>query len=336
MSPWTIILYRMTLWNILEVQRHVRGPNSFSYKSSVLARFLCEVNNIALHIDFPTFHRFKANFDGLIDMQNSSTLHRRGVFPFMRLPLEVRRNVYTFALISIPLIELRINYHGGGKSVSSVPGRVRLYTDQDFRMLATSHEFREEISNALYDKNAFDISLCREDAGQGISLHQIDLRRIKNCRLSLHNMETSNYHPHMDVWGGSFPFYWHHHIRALVATLVFDGHQLQTMLVECESQNSKWLLECLRPMAMLRHVGLTHFRSDSPEIYPYLRFLEAVMMSNQDVPFRTQEGFRAQTQPKYQEPTWHRRSTDMTGELIERSLEELEAARKNMYAILNI
>ena len=251
----------------------------------------------------------------------------------MRLPLDVRRNVYTFALISIPLIELRINYHEG--VVTPLSGRVRLYTDQDFRMLATNHEFRKEMSDVLYDKNAFDISLYREDTRKGISLYQIDLRRIRKCRLILHNMETANYYPHMDVWGGSFPFYWRHHLRALVATLVSDGHQLQAMLVECQPQRSNWLLECLRPMAMLRHVGLTHFRSASPEIYPYLRFLEVVMMSNQDMPFRNQQDFRAQTVPEYQEPRWHR-STDMTGERIERSLEELEATRKIIYAILNI
>ncbi len=293
------------------------------------------MNNIALHIDLPIFHRFKARVDGRIDMENSTTLLRRGVFPLMGLPLEVRRNIYTFAVISIPLIELRINYHGGGTMVA---GRVRLYTDQDFRMLATNHEFRKEMSDTLYDKNAFDISLCREDAGEGISLYQIDLRRIKKCRLVLHNMETTNYHPHMDVWGGSFPFYWHHHLRALVATLVLDGHQLEAMLVECQPQNYKWLLECLRPMAMLRQVGLIHFRSTSLRIYPYLRFLEVIMMSNQDVPFRNQLEFQAQTRPVYQEPRRNQtsRSTDMTGGRIERSLEELQATRQTLYAILNI
>lgn len=261
----------------------------------------------------------------------------------MRLPLEVRRIVYTFAVISVPLIELRINYYRGATNDKFVPGRVRLYTDQDFRMLVTNHEFREEMSDALYAKNAFDISLCREDAGEGICLYQIDLRRIKKCRLILHNMETNYYHPHLDVWGGSFPFYWHHHLRAFVATLVFNGHQMEAMLVECQWQSSKWLLECLTPMAMLRNFGLIHFRSASQEIYPYLRFLEAIIMDNQDVPFGNQQEFQAQTQPW--RPRLSRldarrdpppRSTDMKGEPIKKSLEDMDATRKELYAKLDI
>ena len=280
----------------------------------------------------------------LIDMEKSSASHRQGALPFKkRLPPEVRRLIYTFAVISIPLIKLRINYHGGATNNTSVVGRVRLYTDQDFRMLATDHEFRKEMSEEMYAKNAFDISLFREDAGEGISLYQIDLTRIKRCRLNLHNMETNSYHPRMDVWGGSNPFYWHYRLRAFVASLVLGDHHMEAMLVECQQQNPKWLLECLRSMAMLRKIGLIQFRSASPEIYPYLRFLEARIMSDQDVPFRDEQEVQTQTQP------WHPnlsyggtrrvpppRITDMTGEGIEKSLEEMEATRKTLYAKLNI
>lgn len=305
----------------LQVKRLVRGPNKFSYKSSDLYFFF--VNTIASHIDLPSFHlRPELTVSGpLIDMEKSSTSHRQGVFPFKRLPLEVRRIIYTFAAISVPLIELRISYYRGATSDTSVLGRVRLYTVHDFRILATDHEFRKEMSDALYAKNAFDISLCREQVGEGICLHQIDLGQIKKCRLILHKLGSPDYFPHMDVWGGSFPFYWHHHVRAFVATLVLYGHQMESMLVECEPQNPKWLLECLRPVAMLRRIGLIHFRSASPEIYPYFRFLEARIMSDQDVPVKNQQEFQAQTHPW--RPHLSRldarrdpppRSTDMTDE----------------------
>ena len=118
---------------------------------------------------------------------------------------------------------------------------------------------------------------------------------------------------------------------------------MKAMLVECEPQNPKWLLECLRPMAMLRRFGLILFRSVSPEIYPCLRFLEVVIMSDQDVPFTDLQEFSDQTQPW--RPRLSRldarrdpppRSTDMTDEGVERSLEEMEATRKVLYARLKI
>lgn len=255
--------------------------------------------------------------------------------------------IYKFAAISVPLIELRIKYHRRTTNDTSDLGHVRLYTDHDLRILATDHEFRREMSDALYANNAFDISLCREDAGEGLLLYQIDLTRIQKCRLILENMETSHDHPDRGVWGGPFPFHWHHRLRVLVATLVLNGHHMKAILVECKPQSPQWLLECLRPMAMLRRIALIHFRSASPEMYHYLRFLETRIMSNQDVPVRTQQEFQAQTQPW--RPRWSRRrgrmnppppspprSTDMTQEGTERSLEEMEATRKTLYAKLDV
>ena len=156
-------------------------------------------------------------------MTESNTQPQRS-FPFMRLAAEIRRKIYSFAVISIHPIELRIKYHPGAPDDSQHLGRVRVYTDQDFRVLVVCREFRQEMTDALYAKNAFEIALWREDPGEGFCLHQIDLRRIRKCRLLLHDMQTSRYHPHMDVWNGSFPFYWHHHLRALVATLILYGH----------------------------------------------------------------------------------------------------------------
>ena len=263
----------------------------------------------------------------------------QGDSAFMLLPLEIRRIIYTFAVISVPLIELRINYYRDAINNAPDLDRVRLYTDQDFRMLATNHEFRKEMSDALYAKNAFDISLSREDAGEGTSLCQIDLRRIKKCRFTLHDIESSKRH------GGPDPWYWYHHFRALIAPLALNDHHMEAMLVECQPQSSKHFLGFLRPMSMLRKVGLIHFRSASPETYPYLRFLEVVITSNQDVPFRTRnrQEFNDRTQawlpPLYRgvgrrHPS--RRSTNMTEEGTEKSLEEMDATRKRLYAILNI
>ena len=61
------------------------------------------------------------------------------------------------------------------------------------------------------------------------------------------------------------------------------------------------------------------------------------------MPFRDQQEFQAQTQlwrPRLSHPGAKRdpppRSTDMTDERLERSLEEMEATRKVLYAKLNI
>ena len=261
----------------------------------------------------------------------------------MRLAAEVRRKIYSFAVISVPPIELKINYHRGAPDDPSHLGRVRVYTDQDFRMLAVNKEFRQEMIDALYAKNAFDIALEREDPGNGICLHQIDLGRVRKCRLRLHDMEIARYRPHMDVWSGSFPFYWHHHLRALVATLVLYGHRMEVVLVECQEQHPVWLLECLRPMAMLRRVGSIHFRSVSREVHPYFRFLEARIMSDRAVPFGNWQEFRDQTvawRPRLSrsDPTGNPppRTTDMTGEGVVKSEEEMEETARTLYAILEI
>lgn len=88
---------------------------------------------------------------------------------------------------------------------------------------------------------------------------------------------------------------------------------------------------------------LIHFRSASPEIYPYLRFLEAVIMSHQGVPFKSRQEFDNQIRPW--RPRLSRldpkrapgpRSTDMTDEGVDKSLEEMDATRKTLYAILDI
>lgn len=113
--------------------------------------------------------------------------------------------VYTFAVIRVRPIELSINYYGGGTTSTSALSRTRLYTVEDFRMLDTNHEFRKEMTDALYAKNAFDLSLWREEVGEGMSLLQIDLRRIRKCRLLLHDLEATTYFPRTHVWGGSFP-----------------------------------------------------------------------------------------------------------------------------------
>lgn len=75
----------------------------------------------------------------------------------------------------------------------------------------------------------------------------------------------------------------------------------------------------------------------------YLRFLEALIMSNRSVPFRNRQELSNQTQPwcpRLSRSDLRRdlgpRSTDMTGEIIEKSLEEMDATRKVLYAKLSI
>ena len=147
-------------------------------------------------------------------MERSNPSHRQGIFPLMLLPLEIRQKIYTYAVISVPLIELRVNYHGGAGNDTSVPGRARLYTMQDFRMLATNREFCKEMSDALYAKNAFEIALGQVERGQGICLHQIDLVRIRKCRfflyaiglhvIDLHAIESTRHPPDLDLWNSSY------------------------------------------------------------------------------------------------------------------------------------
>ena len=224
-------------------------------------------------------------------MEVSSTSRRQKVSSFFeKLPLKLRQIIYTFAITRSTPIEPHINYYGGDRSNDgSILSHVRVYAVDDFRMLAVNRELRRQMMDALYAETSFDISLRREDGRKGVCMHQIDLRRIRRCRLVLHDMESNECDPHMDMWPGSYPFYWFHHLQALAATFFFKGHQLQAMLVECESQNPEWLAECLKPMGMLRGVGMIHFRFYSVEMFRYFKYLETLIMSNRNACFNDKE-----------------------------------------------
>ena len=277
-------------------------------------------------------------------MEATRTPQRQRVFPFMRFPLEIRRRIYTFAAMRKLPIEVKIKYHGGAPTDNLALSRVRLYPVEDFDVLRTNHEFRREMIGPLHEENAFDIVLSNE--GVDLSLFRLDILRIKRCRLLIHDMETTEFFPRIHVWGGSFPLYWYHHLRSLMATLVLNKHQIEFMLVECARQSPTWLLECLRPMALLRHVGMIHFRSSSAEVHPYFRFLERLIMSEGDVPCKNRQEFRDQTRPwrarydsRFPQPPGGgppHRITDMTGEVIEESEEQMETMAELLYEILGI
>lgn len=217
---------------------------------------------------------------------------------FTKLPPELRRIICTLAVTKTTPIELLINYYGGDRFIDgSKLSHVRVYTVDDFRMLAVCRDLRSEMIDVLYAENSFDIPLSREDAGGGLCMHQIDLRRIRRCRLVLPDLQSNECYPHMDMWHGSYPLCWYHHLQSLVATLIFNGHHLQALLVECREQVSGWLIECLNPMVMLRGVGIVHFRSDEVRLYPWFAFLEANIMSDWEVPFSNKLEFRKQTRP---------------------------------------
>lgn len=93
-------------------------------------------------------------------MDGSINPPRQGIFRLQSLPPEIRRRIYGIAVTSVPPIELRINYGCGGTPHGPWILRfVKAYTLHDLRMLATSREFREETTKALYAKNTFDIPL---------------------------------------------------------------------------------------------------------------------------------------------------------------------------------
>ncbi len=113
--------------------------------------------------------------------------YRPGTFPFMSFPLEVRRRVYFFAVIRKRPIRLLINYHGLSTTQTLGPGRVRLYTT-DFQMLFTCREFRKEMTDVLYAKNAWDISLFMVEFDEGTKFFQIDLSTLRS-RLAQHHLQ---------------------------------------------------------------------------------------------------------------------------------------------------
>lgn len=266
---------------------------------------------------------------------------RHGVFRLKNLPAEIRRRVYYFAIVQPHLIPLIAHYDNLATFITNQPSSVSVYaTENDLRMLGTDQEFRKDMSDLLYSENSFYLSTLptKPEREERVfrRVFRIDTTRIEKCHLYIEDMTAmskfDDEDSDLDEYDrDDFLLNECYDIIPFVSTLVFKGYSLKYLLVECDSQEC--LQENLRPMAILRKIRLVHFRSCQTDVYPYFRFLEDIMMSNRPLPFDDWREYEVQVTPF---PGASPTSTSMTGDMIVKSEEQMEATAKELYSILGI
>ena len=265
-------------------------------------------------------------------MEGPSAFEHQGVFQFMSLPLKVRCEIYRFAVIEPHPLELTVRH-------SDLNWFVRLYgVGKNLRMLGTCKEFCTMMKDVLYSENSFSLSITSDEPDEGSKFCQIDIRRIKKCRLFIDDLETD--------WSkedGHDPEFIQEcsDLNYFVETLVFKGGQMEYLLVECKSQQVYGLAENLRSLAALRGVRLAHLRSCQADIHHYFRFLEDLMMSDRPVPFKTSaeigDTMNFVEDDLLEHPEWTALGCPgMTGNILVKSEEQMEATAKELYSILGM
>ena len=265
----------------------------------------------------------EVTIDHLAEMNQPPPFQRQGVFRFKELPAELRRRVYYFAVIEphpLPLIPRHVNIF------------VKIYVlEKDMRMTNANKEFRELVKEFLYSENSFSFSVRPAEPREGAQQFQVDVRQIQKWYISV---KKPDYYDFIDD-GLEF--------QNVVPTLVFEGHEMKYLLVECELQKCERLAQNLGPLSMLRRLRLVHFRSSQAQMYHYFRFLEGLMMSDRPVPFSDYRDFWRKfistgeddllRQP---DKSWLVKNLDMTNAVVEKSKKQMEATAKELYSILGI
>lgn len=269
------------------------------------------------------------------EMSDPSPFERQGVFEFELLPAEIRRMICYFAMIEphpLPLTVCR----------SKVDRSFRFFAvGKDLRLVQIFREFRTEMMKWLYSENSFSFALQRDELEEETKTFPVDLGKIQKCYVYVDNMtdwdweDDENEDPDESIYipeVGDF--------NDFVETLIFEGHEMKYLLVECECQLCEWLVEGITPIALLRKIGLVHFRSCQNELHPYFRFLEDLMMSDRPLPFRLyRETFGSMITGDFDDvlrPPEFGGGTPPTGRAVDKSEEEMEVIARELYAVLGI
>lgn len=269
-------------------------------------------------------------------VDDPSAFERQDVFRFMSLPPELRRKVYYFAILEPHPLPLIARY--------GVSDHYSAYyaVEKDLRMLETCREFRAEMKNLPYSENSFSFSIRQSELEKGTKMFPVDLTRIQKCYISVTGMKDSGGISDEDDEDDKAVFCTGvQDIQDFVATLVFKGHQMKYLLVECEPQDCHFLAVSLSPLSMLRRIRSVRFRSCRAEMHHYFRFLEGLMMGSWPVHFSDLVDFWEDysieddllTRP---EESWLVEGRDVATSVVVKSEAQMEATAKDLYSILGI
>ena len=275
-------------------------------------------------------------------MDDFSTFERQGIFQFMALPPELRINIYRFAAVEPHPLTLYAHYDHRSDCLKGYA------VEKDLGMLETCKKIRKEMGEVLYSENTFYLSIgLSTDCKKGPKTSQINIRRIQKCYIYVHmvtdlvmeldnNCEEDSDNDRESM----FEIQW---FINFVATLVFKGHQMKYLLVECNDlYNNDPLAKSLSPLSMLRDIGLVHFRSVNDEMFPFFRCLEGLMMGERpQIYVNMYQFWRKSTNFDYDllknpEACWFVEGLDVKTSAEVQSKEQRGATAQELYSILGM
>lgn len=244
------------------------------------------------------------NAMGSADAPTPDQAHGHCVSRLLLLPKELRLEIYRHVLVERTAPQYRdaiaspntrvliISKDHDLGDTSAPSSAIRYVCNRDLRILQTSQQLREEAGDVFYHAYVFTLYLYMpRDAKSQSILNEgcssyVDLSRIRRCRIS----STPWRYPRSKYDSKEESIIWKHFNQFAEALSRVPGHQMQDLLIECYhfevaavgEQSAFFSLEyMIEDLNVLRGIKHVHIRALNPELWPYLRDLERLMMSDE-------------------------------------------------------
>lgn len=205
------------------------------------------------------------------DASKFSPFVHQGVFPFVKLPPEIRNAIYRTVVVSSKSLHVYCRHQGkviGRSCHSTWKRRIRLLPraegKKDLGIFLVNRQFWNEASGVFYAENVFNFDLTRP--GPTVNRFHPNLKRIRKCRLRLIDRALDH---------NSFECYDNRLVAAFAYSLTAKK-QLEYLIIEGEgSYNALRPLESLRG---IKHVHILFWMVSCSDLYCCR--LQTLMMSN--------------------------------------------------------
>lgn len=215
----------------------------------------------------------------------SSAFIRQGIFPFLRLPPEIRISIYRIVLVSSEPLYIYCHKscsRGGTGCYCSYEDRVMPHPNsqrkKNLKVFLVSCQVWTEASDVFYAENLFTFDLHRP--GPSLNGFHPSLKRIKMCFLwttppACNNYLAMNWTP-VDLDG--YPKY----LLMAFADALAEGNQLQFLIFDTPFIGNA-LLKPLEALRGIKRVDVLHAWTAAQHLnsgISYSRYLRVLMMSD--------------------------------------------------------
>ena len=197
----------------------------------------------------------------------------------LNLPKELRLLVYRHLLVEEEASVEIVSRHPG---LSSIRDYV---CDRDLDVFNVDHQVRNEARDVFHKENRFIIYLDVEEHEPTFSISSlVDISYVRRCHLITSCAKI----PGTTVFVRDVLRIFHNFIWFALSLRQSQAHHLRCLLIECrhfdkatlfDDTSETFLKAMAKPLEGLRGIGLVHICTLNPELRPYLRALERLMMS---------------------------------------------------------